>query len=322
MSDCPACGDHLFVCEYDGGQRPLNALNLPKTKAESLTVKTFPFIFQRCLTCKHVFNPSFKEDDVNYVGDTNRMYNGGECWREHLNEVGSLVGFYGAKSVIDVGCGDGHFRRHISPYIGYTGYDIGDYEGPDVKIEYFNSQQACDMVIARHLIEHVVDPLRFIQSITHQAKYLLVEVPHYQGCVDDLIYEHVQNFTKKSLRCLLQQLGTVMEVKSMYNDEVLVGIVCINPDWEEFGIWGGTGKALTFINNNYGYLMHIPFVVDSDKEKEGFFVPGHGWEIVHINNIPDSVKYVVVATPWRRPDIENEIKKKSLKVRIVDLVAS
>lgn len=73
-------------------------------------------------------------------------------------------------------------------------------------------------------------------------------------------------------------------------------------------IWGGTGKAAAFIQQNSLDAQRFPLVVDSDPAKAGTHVPGTGQPIRHRDVLKtEPVEIVVIATHWRSPDIVAEI---------------
>jgi hypothetical protein len=92
------------------------------------------------------------------------------------------------------------------------------------------------MIVARHVMEHLVDPLALLQSITFAASCLgtetrlFVEVP----CVDlaietgrtaDFFYEHNSHFTSHSLGRMLERAGADVErLERGYGGEVVYAV--------------------------------------------------------------------------------------------------
>ena len=68
-------------------------------------------------------------------------------------------------------------------------------------------------------------------------------------------------------------------------------------DGKSIAIWGGTGKSAAFVNR-YGLdADRFPFVVDSDKEKVGTFVPGTGQEIRFRDWLKEHPVEVIIIPP-------------------------
>jgi predicted O-linked N-acetylglucosamine transferase (SPINDLY family) len=51
---CPACGHHVAVPFYDGGEQPLATVAWPQNAADARSMKRLPLEFLRCVDCGHV----------------------------------------------------------------------------------------------------------------------------------------------------------------------------------------------------------------------------------------------------------------------------
>ena len=146
--------------------------------------------------------------------------------------------------------------------------------------------------------------------------------------VVDFFYEHPSQFTRKSFERLMNLCGFVCEINVGYRGEVVSGLVelglsekqkrlhatansylhacydkrnlvhstCrdIKTVEETIAVWGGTGKAATFMQH-YGLDESLcPVVVDSDFDKVGSFVPGTGQEIRHSSYLADRHSDVIL----------------------------
>jgi hypothetical protein len=183
------------------------------------------------------------------------------------------------------------------------------------------------------------------------APIVLIEVPCFDnslvvGQLTDFLYEHVSNFTTTSFKTLFTLCGySELEVNRYYGNEVLVGFFA--PNKSPFSVynevvqnfctrantsqamislqleryskegriifWGGTGKGAAFLNMYGIHSSKYPFVVDSDSNKVGRFVPGMGQEIrkpeefIGLDNL-----IIVVTTPWRIHDIKLDIDRRGI----------
>ncbi len=372
MIKCPACHGNNVEPLYSGGMQPLMALNLPHTLEQAQRAPTYPMSFYVCCYCGHVYNSDFDYAKIPYAEDSNRMFNLGFAWATHLEEVAALL--RGAsdctlKTVVDIGAGDGGFLnifRRDSSGSRCVAYEPGiDAEvcrelGLETEQDYFIPQRDMpklmpDALTCRHVLEHIADPRDFVAEISyfanksHNYPLFLVEVPciskALETCrVSDFLYEHVNNFTQRSLRVMFESVGWETCHESLaYNDEVALWIG--RPKYEEssfmgvartfrqnvqktamnvqgeidrycrekatIAYWGGTGKGAAFLNC---FFLCGHRVVDSDAAKVGRCVPGMGQKIEHADALLDKpVDVIIITTRWRAADIYAEIRRKHIE---------
>lgn len=125
-------------------------------------------------------------------------------------------------TVLDVGCGEGGFRRYI-PTAQYTGLDL-NFGGsrPDVLAETLDNHAAShpetyDVVCAFQVIEHVPDPLAFVAMMLTALKpggRILIGVPCHPSMmtvIPNFVLNapphHLTLWTEKALRILARQTG-------------------------------------------------------------------------------------------------------------------
>ena len=251
---CAACGHHVAVPFYDGGHQPLATLAWPASAEEARGMERLPLRFVRCVECGHVYNPEFDYSKVPYSEKPNLMFNRGEGWREHLLQVRDLIlkRLPLHPTVVEIGCGEGHLLRALAeahPEGRYIGFDPNaevDTGGGmiEARQELFDpavhlAECRPDLIISRHVLEHLMDPMGFLQALSFSATWegietrLFIEVP----CIDkvfamgrtaDFFYEHNSHFTTESLSRLLKRCSREVElVERGYDDEVVYGFVRI-----------------------------------------------------------------------------------------------
>jgi len=209
------------------------------------------------------------------------------------------------------------------------------------------------LITCRHVLEHLENPRDFLTEIVFYCnKYdlnplILFEVPCIQNALDsnrisDFLYEHPSNFTLRSFRTIFEISGfQEIEIDCCYNGEVLVGLfrvknnklaglayqfrsaafVTVQNVIEQLShlsspvyFWGGTGKSAAFLNVFGVNADRFPFVVDSDNNKVGKFVPGTGQKIRSVDWLlkqPSGI--IVITTPWRARDIHQEIQRRGIQ---------
>ncbi len=247
---CPACAHHVAVPFYDGGCRPLTTQAWPQSPAEAQALPRLQLDFVRCVDCGHVYNAAFDYAAVPYERPY-QMFNKGLAWKNHLRRFRDLVlaRVPQRATIVEIGCGDGHLLRALAQarptgrYIGFDpggAIDTGDGAIED-RPELFRPERHLrelrpDLIISRHVLEHLQNPLGFVQELAFAAAWddldtqILFEVP----CIDhvfasgrtvDFFYEHHSHFTTTSLHRLLSRCaGDVELVERGYNDEVVYGL--------------------------------------------------------------------------------------------------
>ncbi|QDU00084.1 tetratricopeptide repeat protein [Gimesia aquarii] len=376
---CPACGYHIAVQFYDGGLLPLTTLAWPQTCEEAQTMERLPHDFMRCVDCGHISNAAFDYAKVPYSDKPNLMFNKGAIWSEHLQKVCDLISEHLPENptVVEIGCGEGHLLRSLAKKIPtgkFIGFDPNaeiETEGAliDARAMLFEpgthlAELQPDLIISRHVFEHLMNPLGFAQEVAFAANVaecatkLFIEVPCIDGVLAagrtvDFFYEHNSHFTTQSLERLLTRCATAVDlIETSYNGEVIYGLASFQPQKHQVelarqavmfqekalqsaaqlaqqfddlvstgkrvAIWGGTGKAAAFINQNQLDQNRFPVVIDSDQNKVGTFVPGTGQEILFRDHlIEEPVEVILIATQWRAADIVLEIERNQIPFKAI-----
>ena len=248
---CPACGHYVAIAFFDGGHQPLATIAWPASMDEAKTLPRLPLDFVRCTECGHVYNMSFDYAQVPYSDKPNLMFNDGVLWSEHIvrRSRDILSRLPKAPVVVDVGYGDGGFlaslrqQRPEGRFIGFDPHGAdGRVSGLDLRKEYFDAARHLaeirpDVIVSRHVLEHLVNPLGFLQRIAAAASVLGVtplayfEVPCIDNAVAagrtvDFYYEHSSQFTTTSfVRMLTRCQAQIIEIGQSYGNEVIFGIV-------------------------------------------------------------------------------------------------
>ena len=148
--------------------------------------------------------------------------------------------------IVEVGCGQGDFLRRLIEFPSTRNTGVGfdpSYAGPlggehdPVRFErkYYDAASAlipADVVICRHVIEHVLDPVALLTTV----RQALVQSPRARlffetPCVEwilanqvvwDFFYEHCSYFSRASLSTAFQHAGfQVADVQHVFGGQYL-----------------------------------------------------------------------------------------------------
>jgi SAM-dependent methyltransferase len=165
-----------------------------------------------------------------------------------------------------------------------------------------------DAVVARHVLEHVPEPISFLQQARKNLRVegkVFIEVPNLDSIIDnkrfqDFYAEHLSYFDPGSLSSVLTRAGLeVEELFTIEKGDYLVG-VARTPGWRLQGmledlenfrirfqalaresqkqgrrlaVWGAGGRGVALYALVQAHQLGIAYVVDSDPKKHGYFTP-------------------------------------------------
>jgi hypothetical protein len=248
---CPACGLHIAAPFYDGGHQPLATLSWPVSADAAQSLPRLPLDFVRCIDCGHVYNAAFDYAQVPYSEKPNLMFNRATNWSRFIGEAQRrmLAHLPERPVVVEIGHGDGGFLEALAalrPGGRYVGFDphgsTRSAAGTELRAEFFVAAQHLaelqpHMVVSRHVLEHLSNPLGFLQGLSFAAASLdLATLAYFEvPCIDqaittrrtvDFYYEHSSQFTTESFtRMLRRTAAELIEVGHGYGREVIYGFV-------------------------------------------------------------------------------------------------
>jgi len=247
-AECPACGFHVGAPFYDGGKQPLAMIAWPASQVEAQTMPRLPLDFVRCVDCGHVFNAAFDYSNVPYSAKPNLMFNRGVSWSGFIRQLReeTLARVPAAPTIVEIGHGDGHFLAALSEarpagrYIGFDPHGAQHTGASNVELRaaLFDpfrhiAELKPDMIVSRHVLEHLTSPLSLLQGINFAAALLRREIQLYfeVPCIDraveagrlgDFYYEHYSHFSTQSFqRMLARSQFRLEELGHGYNGEVV-----------------------------------------------------------------------------------------------------
>lgn len=249
---CPACGHHIAVPFLDPVLQPLATIAWPRSASEARSMQKLPLDFIRCVECGHVYNAAFDYTRVPYTRKPNLMFNKGKIWSDSIASVRKkIIDRLPENPVVaEIGHGDGSFLAGLAqhhPKGKYIGFDPNGAAISDMPSVRFLSclfepgrhlpEFRPDLIISRHVLEHLTNPLGFIQSLSFSAACigaapeLYIEVPCIDRAVEtgrtvDFYYEHSSQFTTRSFTRMLERCGVAIHaIEHIYDGEVICGFV-------------------------------------------------------------------------------------------------
>lgn len=171
------------------------------------------------------------------------QYAGGshDQWRRlgALGKADNIVRAWNARhggskpSVVEIGCGDGAVAQRLSElgfYSTYRGYDLSasgidecrqrDIPGADFQLVAGDriplDDDACDVVVMTHVVEHLENPRGLIMEARRIATELIVEVPMELNVRLPKDYDwrpvgHINKYNRVTIRQLVQTCGYDVE---------------------------------------------------------------------------------------------------------------
>ena len=252
---CPSClnQDHLEIF-YQIKNTPIHQNQIYDTLESAVNCKRGNISLTFCHNCGMAFNSQFESGLLEYGEQYNNKQSASEYFRTYLNDtVDLLVHKYEIfnKRILDVGCGNGEFLELLSmkSHSRGIGFDPS-YMGPDhtsnaqfvsdYLTEIYSPIKA-DVLILRHVLEHIDKPNQFLSSILHYLDVerdckIIIEVPDFNWIADhgaywDIFYEHINYFSKQSLGNLLESIGLdLIDLYNTFEGQYMIAIASFHPD--------------------------------------------------------------------------------------------
>lgn len=249
MNRCIVCGAACLTGVVEIHDAPVHCNVQWATREEALEAPRGVIDLVFCRQCGHIFNAAFDAHLIAYSQRYENSLHFSPRFNEYAKRLAQrLVERYGLtdKDVVEIGCGKGEFLAMLC-HAGMNrglGFDrsfevnrLDPAESRTIRVvadDYgeWHSHEPVDLIVCRHVLEHVPDPVGFLASIrrTVEARKrcpMYLEVPNALYTLRDLgiwdlIYEHCSYFTAQSLRRALGAGGFGVEViRSEFGDQFL-----------------------------------------------------------------------------------------------------
>ena len=269
-----------------------------------------------------VFNAAFDPSRLIYDSNYQNEQACSPAFRAHLEQVAQIIERYGQdKKLVEVGCGKGWFLEMLRQR-GHdiTGYDPA-YEGdaPDIVKEVFSPalNMHGDVLILRHVLEHIPDPVAFLKDIAHSNGghgLIYLEVPCFDWIMQkrawfDIFYEHVNYFRLADFSRIFgnvveggrifggQYLYVVADLATLQNPRIPASeLIHFPPDFlrsvdkcaalcQSTGagqapvVWGAASKGVIFSLYMQRRGATPAAVIDVNPVKQGKYLPATGLRV-------------------------------------------
>ena len=221
--------------------RPAVAVHQNMVVADAAAARHSPrgeLALRCCRSCGFVYNAAFAFELLRYGAEYDNRQDCSAVFEAHVDELArDLLDRCAVRNcrIIEVGCGDGSFLRRLvaDPAAGNTGYGFDpSYVGPASDLDgrlrfasrYFDATCAdleADVVLCRHVIEHVPDPLSLLASVRSALKgstpaLAFFETPCVRWIFEheviwDFFYEHCSLFSVESMTTAFEAAGFAVD---------------------------------------------------------------------------------------------------------------
>lgn len=252
---CEACGAGGLVAFYEIGGVPAQTCVLLDGPAEAEAYPTGDILLAYCTACGFIQNVRFDLDLVDYSKPTEESQAFSPRFTEFATELADeLFDRHGmaGKSVLEIGCGKGDFlqllvERGIGSGLGIDpGYLPNRDLSPALEFrrEWYgrdDTDLTGDLLMTRHLMEHVPNVGEFFGWLTESARHtpdsvMFTEVPDTtrvlaEGAFWDVYHEHCSYFTLGSLARAIRGAGmSVTDLRYGFDDQYLLATSVVGGD--------------------------------------------------------------------------------------------
>jgi len=227
-NNCPVCNSSDIKTVIRIENIPVLCNILLDSYSEAVSIPKGNMNLTVCKNCGHFFNSEFDPSIMDYDQKYENSLHFSPTFNDFIkNLIDYLVDKYDLrkKKIIDVGCGKGDFLKMICEAGNNKGFGFDksylpsddDINYSDIKffVDFYDNRYSYlepDMITCRQVLEHIEDPVFFLDSVKQNIKddcLFFFEVPNGLFTIRDLgiwdlIYEHISYFTDSSLRYLFQ----------------------------------------------------------------------------------------------------------------------
>lgn len=278
---CHVCGSEHLIDFFEMLDVPIHCNLLWKTHDAAQNCPRGDIKLAFCPVCTFITNLAFEPARLDYSQAYDTSLHFSPYFQEYARSLASrLIERYDLhnKDIIEIGCGKGFFISLLCKLgnnrgVGFDPAYIeqeNDSDGKDqVKfIQDFYSEKysnyQCDLIVCRHVLEHIQNPKDFLSMIRHAIgnrlnTHIFFEVPNalqtFQRLfIWDIIYEHCSYFTPNSLSLIFSSCGfRVCDLTEEYKGQFL----CIDARTDNQGM-SDSSHMHVGVNQIADYIKSFP----------------------------------------------------------------
>ena len=364
---CLVCSSANLVDLFCEENIPIYNLHYFDNRIQALSAEKTNVFFVQCQDCGFLFNKEYKQLSYKIEYDANRSHS--NTFNNYLVYISKRLTKYfnnQINKVVEVGAGDCNFAELLSsnmPNVDFACYDPSWKESTKkgrinkVASLYENQKECPDLIIARHVLEHISDVISFISTIAHEdPEYIFIEIPCASYVLKDNYHyfsnEHCSYLDSYSLNKLLGDNGYCAEFSEyVFNEENIIALYkkinnyvfidekrhgqiknLANSDYSKWKdrllskinqndfIWGAAGKGVMMMNILHLDFKHIPFVIDTNPNISRKFFPITGNEIIHPSQLKMEMfegNKIIAMNKLYLNDINKELIQLGIKADVV-----
>lgn len=269
-SICTACGGREWDCFFEIPQLPVNCIALLPTRNAALACPKGEIQLGFCRRCGAVRNLAFDGGRLTYDPSYDNSLHFSPTFRNYTEQIArDLIERYQLrdKTIIDVGCGNAEFLALLCGLGNNRGVgfdptfiagraDLKAGQGISIIPDYYSEryrEYAADFVVCRHVLEHIIEPRRFLGSVRRALRgnsdaAIFFELPNASFVFQsegmwDVIYEHCFYYSSGALARLFSTCGfDVSNVAPTFNGQYLFLEARVSS--REIGLLGEAGGDL------------------------------------------------------------------------------
>lgn len=246
---CPVCNSNSLRDFLFRERVPVHQNLLMRDQEAAINIPRGDLDLVACEDCGFIFNRAFNPQKIMYGEDYENTQACSPSFNEYLDGlVRHMIEEQNVRDchVVEVGCGNGLFLRKLVAYDGAGNRGHGfdpSYRGAESELDgrlefsarYYDSECAdvpADVIVCRHVIEHVPQPLPMLEAIKKAlARSPKARIFFETPCVEwilanlvvwDFFYEHCSYFSAASLATAFQAAGfEVQSVEHVFEGQYL-----------------------------------------------------------------------------------------------------
>jgi SAM-dependent methyltransferase len=221
---CPICNSSDIVQFLKIVNTSVHQNMIIKDKTSAKLVNKGNLNMHVCNNCTFIFNSEFDESKLEYGEFYDNTQDFSQLFIEYVDdEIEYLINRFRIyeSRIVEVGCGKGNFLVKLAQKSNSFGYGfdpsyVGNDEELGGRVKFVKAfyDEKCtdyeaDIIICRHVIEHIEDPIFLLNNIKKALKntsnaIVFFETPCSEWILDnkiiyDFFYEHCSYFNKKSI---------------------------------------------------------------------------------------------------------------------------